>query len=141
MLKRLALAVLILASAAPAFSQGAQTGTISGSVRSTDTQPLPGVTVTATAPELQGERLAITDANGVYFLRGLPAGTYRLDFTLPAFGPAQRPAVQARGGAAVDLAPLLPVARLPPQPPPTASPPPPPAPARPSPTYPPTHPP
>src|SRR5688500_15703171 len=112
MLKRLALVVLILASAAPAFSQGAQTGTISGSVRSTDTQPLPGVTVTATAPELQGERLAITDANGVYFLRGLPAGTYRLDFTLPASGPARRPAVQVRGGAAVDVDAMLAVAGI-----------------------------
>ena len=68
MLKRFALVVLLVASALPAFSQGTQTGTISGSVRSTDSLPLPGVTVTATAPELQGERVAISDVNGVYFL-------------------------------------------------------------------------
>ena len=103
MLKRFALVVLLVASALPAFSQGTQTGTISGSVRSTDSLPLPGVTVTATAPELQGERVAISDVNGVYFLRGLPAGTYRIDFSLSAFQPIERRDVQVRVGGLVDL--------------------------------------
>ena len=43
---------------------------------------LPGVSVTATSPALQGERTTVTDANGVYLLRGLPAGVYQVKFEL-----------------------------------------------------------
>jgi hypothetical protein len=43
-----------------AVAQGTPTGTISGRVTSSDGLPLPGVTVTATAPVLQGDRTAVT---------------------------------------------------------------------------------
>ena len=59
--KRLVLAALLsLATAASASAQGNPTGTISGRVLS-DAGALPGVTVTATSPGLQGSRTAVSD--------------------------------------------------------------------------------
>ena len=86
-------------AAAPALAQGVQSATISGTIRSADTLPLPGVTVLATSPELQGERVAVSDANGVYVLRGLPPGTYRVSFDLSAFQPSFREDVEVSAGA------------------------------------------
>jgi hypothetical protein len=95
--------LLIVASTAPALSQSAQTGTISGIVRSSDNETLPGVTVTATSPDLQGERIAVSDANGVYLLRGLPPGGYRVDFSIPGFQTVVRGEVQVRAGGVIDV--------------------------------------
>ena len=97
---------------APAFAQGAQTATISGAVRSTDELPLPGATVIATSPDLQGPREAVTDANGVYFLHGLAPGAYRIQIAMPGFQTALRTDVQVRLGASVDVDAVLPVAGI-----------------------------
>ena len=74
------LAALSLTGSAAA--QGVQTGTLSGTVKDAGDLVLPGVTITATSPALQGERSSVTDANGVYVLRGLPPGTYQVRFEL-----------------------------------------------------------
>jgi hypothetical protein len=78
-------AVLALAGA-PAFAQ-APTGIISGHVVSADGQPLPGVTVSATAPTLQGNREAVTSLNGDYIIPLLPPGTYTVTFQIGDFEP------------------------------------------------------
>ena len=83
----------LFAWATPAVGQGVQAGTVSGVVQSIDTLPLPGVTVTATSPSLQGERMAVSDENGVYYLRGLLPGTYRVNFDISGFQPATREGV------------------------------------------------
>ena len=75
----------LLALSSPARAQGVQTGTITGIVQSSDGLSLPGVTVTATSPSLQGQRTAVTDVNGVFFIKGLPAGTYSVRFEIPSF--------------------------------------------------------
>lgn len=100
-----AFALVCLLASVPAFAQGVQTATISGIIQSADTLPLPGVTVTATSPALQGERVAVSDANGVYSLRGLPAGTYRVSFDLDSFQASFRENVQVGSGslATVDM--------------------------------------
>ena len=67
-----------------AHAQGLQTGTVTGIVESVDRVALPGVRVTAASAALQGERTAVTDVNGVYYLRALPAGTYAYLRALPA---------------------------------------------------------
>src|SRR4030095_6428280 len=67
-------ALLVLASAASAFAQGTQTATLSGTVLSSDKQPLPGVTVSVKSPALLGVRTAVTDTNGGYIFKGLPSG-------------------------------------------------------------------
>ena len=82
---RLAFAFLAcLAMATPGFAQGSPTGTISGRV-SSDAGPLPGVTVTATSPALQGSRTAVSSENGDYILPLLPPGAYKVTFELQGF--------------------------------------------------------
>ena len=80
-------ALALLALSLSARAQGVQTGTITGIVQSSDGLSLPGVTVTATSPSLQGQRTAVTDVNGVYFIKGLPAGTYSVNFDIASFQP------------------------------------------------------
>ena len=83
------LALAVSASSSLVSAQGVQTGIVTGIVQSSDQLPLPGVTVTASSPALQGKRTAVTDVNGVFILKGLPTGTYRLDFELSQFEPAK----------------------------------------------------
>jgi outer membrane receptor for ferrienterochelin and colicin len=90
MRRTLLVAALALASALPAFTQGNPTGTISGQVTSQDKQPLPGVTVTATSPNLQGARSATTSANGDFILPLLPPGDYTVSFELSGFKPFKK---------------------------------------------------
>ena len=93
----------LLAPAPLAHAQGVQTGTITGSVKSADGLSLPGVTVTAASPALQGQRATVTDVNGVYFIKGLPAGTYTVSFEISAFKPATAGDVQLNVGSTVDV--------------------------------------
>ena len=60
-------------------------GRIVGTVSEEDGSPLPGVAVVATAPSLIGQAASATDGKGVYRLLSLPAGTYKIVFTLPGF--------------------------------------------------------
>jgi outer membrane receptor protein involved in Fe transport len=90
--RRLILCVLAsLAAVAPARGQGSPTGTISGRV-SSSTEALPGVTVTATSPSLQGARTAVTSDNGDFILPVLPPGTYKVTFELQGFRSAEHTA-------------------------------------------------
>ena len=89
-MKRIALHCLLFLAALSvtglAGAQGVQTGTLSGTVKDAGDLILPGVTITATSTALQGERSTVTDANGVYVLRGLPPGTYQVRFELSGMG-------------------------------------------------------
>jgi hypothetical protein len=78
---------LTLACLALAGTAGAQTtnGTISGRVIDGQGLPLPGVTVNAASPNLQGVRTSTTSANGDYTFIGLPSGPYKLTFELSGF--------------------------------------------------------
>jgi hypothetical protein len=76
---------LAIAWASAARAQGLQTGQLQGTVTDSGGLVLPGVTVTVTSPALQGTRDAVTDANGNYILRGLPAGDYTVRFELSSF--------------------------------------------------------
>ena len=86
-IRRLLIAVAgIVLAAAPMLAQGNPTGRISGRV-SADDEPVPGVLVSATSPNLQGTRQTFTSANGGYLLSALPPGTYALEFSLEGFAP------------------------------------------------------
>ena len=74
--------VVVALTAAPSAAQ-VPTGTISGHLTSSDGQPLPGVTVTATSTSLQGSRTTVSTANGDFILPLLPPGDYTV-----TFGPA-----------------------------------------------------
>ena len=72
--------VALLLVAGSLFGQGT-TGTLSGVVTQ-DGNPLPGVTVTATSPNLQGERSSVTNEAGGYTFGALPPGPYTVRFEL-----------------------------------------------------------
>src|SRR5687768_6510804 len=97
--------LIFFASVSPSLGQGIQTGVITGVITSADGLSLPGVTVTATSPNLQGPRSGVTDANGVYYLRGLTPGLYLVTFDIPSFQAASREDVEVNAGglATIDL--------------------------------------
>ena len=82
-----ALAVCLAAAARIALAQ--TTGNIDGRVTDASGSPLPGVTVEATSPSLQGTRTAVTASDGVYRLPAVPPGKYRVVASLSSFRPAQ----------------------------------------------------
>jgi len=82
--------IFVCLLAATIASAQVPTGTISGRVVSSDDAPLPGVTVTATSPSLQGERAVVTTVNGDFVIPLLPPGDYTLVFELSAFQSIKR---------------------------------------------------
>ncbi len=86
----LVLALIALFVTTAAFAQGIQTGTIRGTVHDDQGLAMPGVSVTATSPALQGPRTAVTDSTGGYTLPNLPPGHYTVAFDLSGFSPVKR---------------------------------------------------
>src|SRR5687767_8736563 len=80
---------LLLVTAVAAAAQST-TGTISGRIVDPQGLPVPGVTVTATSPNLQGTRETVTSENGDYILTLLPSGVYSISFELSGFGTQTR---------------------------------------------------
>ena len=83
----IALIVVVALFPAAALAQTTPTGTITGHVEDVQGGLLPGVTVTAFSPSLQGGRSAVTSKNGDYIIPFLPAGEYTLKFELSGFAP------------------------------------------------------
>ena len=79
-LRRLAPLFLLLLSASSLFSQ--QTGSVSGTVTSTDGAALPGVTVEAKSNVLPQPRITVSSETGEYRLPALQPGAYTLTFNL-----------------------------------------------------------
>jgi hypothetical protein len=79
----LSVVVAILVSSNLAVAQ--TTGTITGHVGDAQGLSVPGVTVNATSPNLQGTRSVVTSGNGDYILPQLPAGTYDVTYQLSGF--------------------------------------------------------
>ena len=82
--------LMAIAIATSAFAQGNPTGTISGRVTGQDGAALPGVTVTATSPSLQGPRAVVTNDVGDYIIPFLPPGDYTLTFAMQGFESASQ---------------------------------------------------
>src|SRR5262245_52748528 len=80
----LLLACALLAAGAPSL-RAQTTGSITGAVKDEGGGALPGVTVEAKSPSLQGSRVTVTDGAGIYRLTLLPPGTYTVSFTLEGF--------------------------------------------------------
>src|SRR4029079_569174 len=74
-------AILLLIFAIPVFAQ--ETGTLSGDVKDTDGQPLPGVSVTAAGGGVT--KTAYTDTAGKFAISGLKPGTYDITTELSGF--------------------------------------------------------
>ncbi len=88
----LAVAVAAFGLLLPAMAFAQTTGTIEGTVQDQNGGALPGVTVEATSPRLQGSRTATTDSGGRYRFASLPPGAYSVTATLSGFGTAQKAA-------------------------------------------------
>ena len=89
--------------AAETYGQGNPTGTVAGRVTGQDGAVLPGVTVTAGSPNLQGVRSVTTSAVGDYIIPFLPPGRYTLSFELQGFKSAeQETLVTAAGTVTLD---------------------------------------
>ncbi|MDP2055534.1 MAG: TonB-dependent receptor, partial [Acidobacteriota bacterium] len=86
---RCLLIAALLAVAASASAQPAQTGTISGTVMDSSNAVLPGVTVTVTSQDRGFVRSTVTDANGRYLFPAVPIGQYRVIATLQGFNTAE----------------------------------------------------
>jgi len=82
-------AVALLAVAGIAAAQTTN-GTISGHVADQQGLALPGVTINASSPNLQGVRSVVTSENGDYVLPLLPPGTYTISFELSGFQNARK---------------------------------------------------
>src|SRR5687768_18416599 len=79
-------------------------GTLTGTVRDASGGVLPGVTVEATSPAIQGGvRNVVTDGSGIYRIIDLPAGTYALTFTLTGFNVVKREEIQLGGSATLTI--------------------------------------
>jgi hypothetical protein len=79
-------------------------GTLTGTVRDASGGVLPGVTVEATSPAIQGGvRTVVTDGSGIYRIIDLPGGLYSLTFTLSGFNVVKREDIQLGGTATLTI--------------------------------------
>jgi outer membrane receptor for ferrienterochelin and colicin len=81
----LVLLVLPLLVANYVWAQGIPTGTLNGRVDDEAGAGLPGVSVTATSPALQGSRTTVTNVNGDYVINNVPPGEYTVTIALSGF--------------------------------------------------------
>ena len=95
---------LILALASVANAQVSNTGTIVVTVSDRDGGRLPGVTVTAAAPDTITKRTTVTDAEGVASLEALaPSTQYILTVELTGFQTLERPQILVRAGQTASI--------------------------------------
>lgn len=94
--------ILIIAISSFAYSQKL-TGTIKGLVEDNEGTPLPGVSVTATSPSLQGSQSFITTDKGVFRFPSLPPGIYEIRAEIEGFQIVKRPNVIVSVGKSIDI--------------------------------------
>src|SRR5919202_482432 len=88
----------ILLTSIPAAAQSGQ-GSLDGYVKDEQGGVLPGVTVTATGPEILSPVVAATDVAGYYRLRNIPPGTVTVTAELPGFSSFRREGILMRAGS------------------------------------------
>src|SRR4051812_34525491 len=95
------LAMLLLLPA----SSSAQTGdgSLRGYVRDQQGGVLPGVTITATSPDLLAPVVAVSDSAGYYRLNNLPPGTYVVAADLTGFAAYKRQGILMRAGSTFNV--------------------------------------
>ncbi len=95
---------LIVSLAGLANAQVSNTGTISVVVTDSDGGRLPGVTVTATAPDTITKRVVVTDGQGVATLEALaPSTQYTVIVSLQGFRDQERQAILVRSGQTASI--------------------------------------
>ena len=91
-MKKIILAMIALCALAAASTALAQqtTGNISGRIVDAQGAAVPGVTVTAQAPQTGFTRTDVSDGEGIYRLTSLPVGTYDVTAELSGFATYSR---------------------------------------------------
>jgi hypothetical protein len=84
------LLLLLLSHPGGLLAQGQQAGTLTGTVKDTNGDATPGVTVTVSSASLLGERTAFTGTSGDYVLKGLPPGQYKVLYELSGMATVER---------------------------------------------------
>jgi outer membrane receptor protein involved in Fe transport len=79
------IAMLVCLLAAGSLMAQSTRGGLQGTVTDEGGQPLPGVNVLLTSPNMQGQKTAVTEADGTYRFVLLPPGTYKAVFSLPGY--------------------------------------------------------
>ena len=102
--RALALLVAVLLSAAPATLGQSTNGDIQGNVRDEGGEALVGVTVTATPAGAGTARTDVTDANGAFRIPSVPAGLYKVTFSLDGFQTIEQENVRVSIGSTQRLA-------------------------------------
>lgn len=99
-----ALAVVCFGIVPPAVAQSGLGG-LRGAVTDQQGAGLPGVTVTATSPDVLRPQSDVTNERGEYRLNNLPPGTFTLTAELPGFATFRREGILVRVGAtfAIDI--------------------------------------
>jgi hypothetical protein len=90
----------IFGSALAAAGEAQTTGQIEGVVRDSTGGVLPGVSVLATSPSLQGQRTFVADREGRFRFPAVPPGFYSVTATHPGFRPASESATVSLGSTA-----------------------------------------
>src|ERR1700730_5108472 len=96
-----AVAGLVALATTSAFAQ--TTGQVIGTVVDAQGGVLPGVTVSATSPQLQGTRTAVTDSTGTFRFPTLPPGTYSVRTSLSGFQDAVQESISVSLDRSVTL--------------------------------------
>jgi hypothetical protein len=98
----LALGLTLALLAAPAWAQTGGGG-LRGFIKDESGGVLPGVTVTATSPELITPSVVVSDETGLYRLNNLPPGTYVISAELAGFATTRREGILVRAGQTFTL--------------------------------------
>jgi hypothetical protein len=94
---RFGIHLLVVLMASATFAEAQTTGgSLRGYVKDDQGGVLPGVTVTATSPDLITPSTGVTDATGYYRLINLPPGEYVVTAELPGFSPYKRGGILLR---------------------------------------------
>ncbi|HUE84845.1 MAG TPA: carboxypeptidase regulatory-like domain-containing protein [Vicinamibacterales bacterium] len=111
-----AAAVLVMALVCPsgalAQSVSATTGSINGRVVDGSGAALPGVTIEAASPSMQGVRTTVSSQDGSFRIPAVPPGEYIITFNLPGFATVSREGVRITLGFTATLNIVMQVAAL-----------------------------
>lgn len=106
-------AALLILFTGSAYAQVSTTGTIQVVIQDKDGGRLPGVTVTAEAPDVITKRTAVTDGTGTATLEALaPSNQYKITATLSGFADLVRDQILVRSGQTASLTVTLQIAGL-----------------------------
>ena len=97
----LLLALLVICFTSNGLAQ--QTGSLKGTVADDEGNPLPGVTVIISSPNMQGTQSYISTGAGDFRFPSLPPGEYTIRTELAGFQTVERPGIRVRVGSTTTI--------------------------------------